>query len=108
MLTIKRLSLLGVLDLVREETAPSGLIRGLVDLTVLGGVGLIVLGVVAKEGGVCVIKLISKPAVCGVNVGFKCATGGVEHDTGVEGGAGVQMGYQKLMVLGLRNCNTGY
>lgn len=46
------------------------------------------LGVVAKEGGVCVIKSISKPAVCGVNVGFKCATGGVEHDTGVEGGAG--------------------
>lgn len=41
------------------------------------------LGVVAKEGGVCVIKLIPKPAVCGVNVGFKC----VEHDTGVEGGA---------------------
>lgn len=24
----------------------------------------------------------------GVNVGFKCATGGVEHDTGVQGGAG--------------------
>lgn len=76
------------MDLVREETVPSGLIRGLVDLTVLGGVGLIVLGVVAKEGGVCVIKSISKPAVCGVNVGFKCAAGGVEHDTGVEGGAG--------------------
>lgn len=43
----------------------------------LGGVGLNVLGVVGKEGGVCVIKLIPKPAASGVNVGFKCATGGV-------------------------------
>lgn len=73
----------------------------------LGGVGLIVLGVVAKEGGVCVIKSISKPAVCGVNVGFKCATGGVEHDTGVEGGAGGTDGVSEVDGAGVRNCNTG-
>lgn len=48
-----------------------------------------------------------KQAVCGVNVGFKCATGGVEHDKVLKVVLGIQMGYQKLMVLGVHNCNTG-
>lgn len=38
---------------MRAEIGSMGLIRGLLDLTVLGGVGLRVLGVVANEGGVC-------------------------------------------------------
>lgn len=77
------------MDFVWEEIVFLGFIRGLVDFIVFGGVGLIVLGVVVKEGGVCVIKFIFKLVVCGVNVGFKCVIGGVEYDIGVEGGVGV-------------------
>lgn len=112
---------------MRAEIGSMGLIRGLLDLTVLGGVGLRVLGVVANEGGVCARMLNPKPAHCGVNAGFKCATdvdGGawdtdelLEADDAVEGvseaddavadDAGVQMGYPKPMVLGEHNCNIG-
>lgn len=80
---------------MRAEIGSMGLIRGLLDLTVLGGVGLRVLGVVANEGGVCARMLNPKPAPCGVNAGFKCATdvdGGawdtdelLEADDAVEG-----------------------
>lgn len=77
---------------MRAEIGSMGLIRGLLDLTVLGGVGLRVLGVVANEGGVCARMLNPKPAPCGVNAGFK-----LQRTLMVV--LGIQMSYSKLMML---------
>lgn len=96
---VYRLSFLGAFDVVLPDIGSMGLINGLLDRTLLGVEGVMVLGVEVILGGVCVIN--SKPPASGVNVGFwcRCASGpgGVALDDGAcAGGSDGTWGTQHL------------